>query len=131
MLASHVDPPSVRVLVVDGDRRVRTSLSRLVELADGIVLTGMCLDADEAMRVLERGEVDVVVMDPRLPDFDAGRALAQVIAQRWPSVRVVSLNWPDEYLPNAPACVTVAPRTVQPEALIDLLRGQPGAAAHA
>ena len=54
-------------------------------------------------------------MDSRLPDFPAGRALAHLIADRWPDVRVVSLNWPEEYLPAAPACVTVAPRTVQPD----------------
>jgi hypothetical protein len=125
------DPDPVRVLVVDGDRRVRTSLGQLLELADGITLTGVCLDPDGAMRLLEETEVDVVVMDPRLPDFPAGRALAHIIADRWPSIRVVSLNWPDEYLPAAPACVTVAPRTVQPESLLDLLRGSSGSAVQA
>jgi DNA-binding NtrC family response regulator len=128
---ADVDPRPVRVAVVDGDRRVRSSLSRLLELADGIVLTGVCLDPEGAVRLLEESDVDVVVMDPRLPDFDAGRALANAIADRWPRVRVVSLNWPEEYLPAAPACVTVAPRTVQPDALLDLLRGHPGAAAYA
>ena len=95
------------------------------------MLTGVCLDPEGAVRLLEESDVDVVVMDPRLPDFDAGRALANAIADRWPRVRVVSLNWPEEYLPAAPACVTVAPRTVQPDALLDLLRGQPGPAAYA
>jgi DNA-binding NtrC family response regulator len=131
MASASVDPGLVRVLVVDGDRRVRGSLGRLLEIADGIVVTGVCDDVEGAVRVLEETAVDVVVMDPRLPDFDAGRALAQAIAERWPDVRVVSLNWPDEHMPNAPACVTVAPRTVQPEALIDLLRGQPDSAAYA
>jgi CheY-like chemotaxis protein len=131
MAASSDDPGLVRVLVVDGDRRVRGSLGRLLELADGIALTGVCDDVAGALRLLEGTTVDVVVMDPRLPDFDAGRALAQAIAERWPDVRVVSLNWPDEHLPSAPACVTVAPRTVQPESLIDLLRGHPGSAAYA
>jgi DNA-binding NtrC family response regulator len=123
MTASELDAGPVRVLVVDGDRRVRTSLGRLLELADGITLTGVSLDVEGAVRALEGTEVDVVVMDPRLPDFPAGRALANVIADRWPDIRVVSLNWPEEYLPAAPACVTVAPRTVQPDALLDLLRG--------
>jgi DNA-binding NtrC family response regulator len=123
MAAPADDPAPVRVLVVDADRRVRTSLARLLELADGIALTGVCPDVEGAVRTLESSEVDVVVMDPRLPDFPAGRALANVIADRWPVVRVVSLNWPEEYLPAAPACVTVAPRTVQPDALLDLLRG--------
>jgi hypothetical protein len=131
MAASDPDPGPVRVLVVDGDRRVRTSLGQLLELADGIMLTGVCLDVDGAMRTLEETEVDVVVMDPRLPDFPAGRALAHVIADRWPHIRVVSLNWPEEYLPAAPACVTVAPRTVQPESLLDLLRGSAGPTAPA
>ena len=123
MASSELDPGPVRVLVVDGDRRVRTSLGHLLELADGIALTGVSLDVEEAVRTLEGTKVDVVVMDPRLPDFPAGRALANVIADRWPDVRVVSLNWPEEDLPAAPACVTVAPRTVQPDALLDLLRG--------
>jgi DNA-binding NtrC family response regulator len=122
MAASAVDPDPVRVLVVDEDRRVRTSLSQLLQLAEGVTLTGVCMDVEGAMRTLEEGDVDVVVMDPRLPDFPAGRALAQAIADRWPGVRVVSLNWPEEYLPAAPACVTVAPRTIQPESLLDLLR---------
>ena len=126
MAASATEPGPVRVLVVDGDRRVRTSLGHLLEVADGITLTGVCTDVDAAMRVLEGGEVDVVVMDPRLPDFPAGRALAQIIADRWPGIRVVSLNWPEEHLPAAPGCVTVAPRTVQPESLLDLLRAAGG-----
>ena len=125
MAASEVGSRPVRVLVVDGDRRVRSSSSswlKLLELADGVALVGVCLDVEGAIRTLESTEIDVVVMDPRLPDFPAGRALAHVIADRWPQVRVVSLNWPEEYLPAAPPCVTVAPRTVEAESLIDLLR---------
>ena len=76
MASSELDPGPVRVLVVDGDRRVRTSLGQLLELADGITLTGVSLDVEGAVRTLEGTKVDVVVMESapsRLPGRSRAR----------------------------------------------------------
>jgi CheY-like chemotaxis protein len=76
---SSAPPPDFaarrRVVVVDADRRVRRDLAGLVDLGDGCSCVGVAGDADTALELIRREDPDVVVVDPRLPDLDAGLAL--------------------------------------------------------
>lgn len=86
---------SVRVLVVDADRRVRAALSSLVALADGLELVASVGHAAGAMERLESAAVDVLVVDPKLPDVDAGLGFIRVVRARWPGLGIVVLSWTD------------------------------------
>jgi DNA-binding NarL/FixJ family response regulator len=85
----------VRVLVVDADRRVRAALSSLIGLADGLELVGSAGHPAAAIETLEAVPLDVLVLDPKLPDLDAGAALIRLVRVRWPVVGIVVLTWTD------------------------------------
>jgi len=117
----HATRP-LQVLVVDADRRVRQSLCGLIDLAEGMEIAGSAADAAGALAGLAQGGVDVVLLDPRLPGFDAGKALVGAIARDWPDTRIVALYWPEDPGVSDGARVTVLPSAVQPDSLVDLLR---------
>jgi CheY-like chemotaxis protein len=69
------DRPIVRVVIVDADRRVRRDLAELLEIGvDGAVVT-VAADPATAVDAVGRADPHVVVLDPRLPDAEAGLAL--------------------------------------------------------
>jgi DNA-binding NarL/FixJ family response regulator len=113
----------VRVLVVDADRRVRQSLAGLIRVSDGLTLTGAVGDPVAAMHALERDAVDVVLIDPRLPEAEVGVALLGEIRAIWPSVRIVALSVVehlDALWDDARELVVVSPAS--PELLVETLR---------
>lgn len=88
-------PDPIEVLVVDADRRVRAALSSLIGLAPNLALIGSVGYVAAAVAALEARTAAVVVLDPKLPDVDAGRALIRLIRDRWPTVGIVVLTWSD------------------------------------
>lgn len=88
---SNPTQPTTRptVLIVDADRRVRGSLSALLELEQGVTVVGVAGDAATAIDLVDLHTPDVVVLDPRLPDVDAGIALLAYLRRRLPAARLV------------------------------------------
>ena len=88
--------PSVpRVVIVDADRRVLQSLSDLLGVSGEVDVVGRAGDVRSALEEIERLNPDAVLVDPRLPDVDAGRALIGGMARAWPWMRVVMTGWTD------------------------------------
>ena len=88
--------PSVpRVVIVDADRRVLQSLSDLLGVSGDVEVVGRAADVRAALEEVERAHPDVVLLDPRLPDVDAGLALIGGMKRAWPSIRVVITGWGD------------------------------------
>ena len=90
------EPGSLRVVLVDGDVRVRDSLAGLIGLGDGLVVVGSAGDPAEAVEVAAATAPDVVVLDPRLPDVEAGLTLIAALRARLPGVRSLAMSWADE-----------------------------------
>ena len=113
---------SVRILVVDADRRVRAALSSLIGLADGLELVASVGHAGGAMERLESAAVDVLVVDPKLPDIDAGLGFIRVIRERWPGIGIVVLSWTDPRDTNLELPADrYLPKTTDPTELIAAL----------
>ena len=113
----------VRVLVVDADRRVRQSLAGLIRVSDGLTLAGAVGDPIGAMHALEGDRVDVVLIDPRLPEAEVGVALLGEIRTRWPATRIVALSvveHPSPLWDEPERLVVVSPAS--PELLVETLR---------
>jgi CheY-like chemotaxis protein len=100
-----------RILVVDGDHRVRDSLADLIGLADGVEVVGMASQVEETLDAIARLDPDVVVIDPYLPDVETGLALIRTLrATGRRVVRIVATCREDELGPmalaaGADACV--------------------------
>jgi sugar lactone lactonase YvrE len=62
----------VRVLIADGDRRVRSALRRLFAAASGFDVVAVEGTASSALSAAERLHPDVVLVDVLLPDVESG-----------------------------------------------------------
>ncbi|MFC9692343.1 response regulator [Kribbella sp. NPDC056951] len=82
---------TIRVLVADDQQVVREGLVALLELIDGIEVTGAAANGAEAVDLVARGNVDVVLMDLRMPVLDGVDATARITAD-FPDVAVLVLT---------------------------------------
>ena len=102
--------PSIpRVVIVDGDRRVQQSLADLLGVGGEVEVVGRAGDVRAALELVERIRPDVVLVDPRLPDAEAGLALIGGLARAWPNLRIVLTGWSD---PEGRTMLNGSPRYV-------------------
>ncbi|MFZ5571558.1 MAG: response regulator [Thermodesulfobacteriota bacterium] len=80
---------SITVLLVDDEERFVTSNAKLLNKLGFRVLTAMSGDA--AIQILESNDVDVAVVDVKMPGMD-GITLLTVMKKRFPLVEVVMLT---------------------------------------
>jgi DNA-binding NarL/FixJ family response regulator len=85
----------LRVLVVDADDRVRESLTRLLEIGDRVLVVGSAGGPGEALALVESAAPDIVIVDPRLPEVDAGLAFITRLRAVAPGVRILAMSWSD------------------------------------
>jgi DNA-binding NarL/FixJ family response regulator len=88
-------PLSPRVVIVDADRRVQQSLADLLGVTGEVDVVGRAGDVRAALQEVERSRPDVVLVDPRLPDIEAGIALIRGLGRAWPQMRIVLTGWSD------------------------------------
>jgi DNA-binding NarL/FixJ family response regulator len=88
-------PAPPRVVIVDADRRVQQSLADLLGVTGEVRVVGRTGDVRAALELVEREHPDVVLVDPRLPDIEAGAALIAGLTRAWPSMRIVLTGWSD------------------------------------
>lgn len=84
---------SPRVVIVDEDRRVQQSLAQLLRLTGRVNVIDCAGDVRTALELVERENPDVVIVDPRLPDLEAGAALVSSLERVRPSLRIVLAGW--------------------------------------
>lgn len=65
------------VLIVDDQKLVRDGLQSLLQLDDSIAVVGQAANGNEALAFLSRQQVDVVLLDIRMPEMDGLQLLAQ------------------------------------------------------
>jgi DNA-binding NarL/FixJ family response regulator len=89
----HFSQPSV--VIVDGDRRVQQSLADLLRVTGQVEVAGCAGDVRAALELVERTHPDAVLVDPRLPDIEAGVALINGMARAWPDLNIILTGWAD------------------------------------
>jgi DNA-binding NarL/FixJ family response regulator len=82
---------ALRVLVVEDQAIVREGTSALLERTDGMQVVGSTGDGNSALRLVEKLQPDVVLLDLGLPDL-TGIEVAQRVRAAWPHVAVVILT---------------------------------------
>jgi two-component system nitrate/nitrite response regulator NarL len=80
-----------QVLIVDDSPQVRQELRTLLPLAGDIEIVGEAMDGQEAIRLAQALQPDVVLMDLEMPVLDGYEATRQIKAG-FPSCRVVALT---------------------------------------
>ena len=80
---------NVRMLVVDDEQEFLSAVVNRLEHR-GYNVHG-ATDGDQALDLLQSREVDVVVMDVKMPGRD-GLSLLKEIKERWPLVEVIMLT---------------------------------------
>lgn len=81
----------IRVLLVDDHDIVRSGLSIALEYFDDLNLVGEASNGNDAIKLCEECNPDVVLMDLMMPGMD-GVAATQLIRQNFSSIRVVALT---------------------------------------
>ena len=90
-MTAATEPARIRVLIADDQRAVREGLAMLVSLIDGVDVVGSAGDGEEAVRLAETHQPDVIMMDLRMPGVDGIAATAR-LSQLLPSARVLVLT---------------------------------------
>jgi two-component system nitrate/nitrite response regulator NarL len=116
--AATRQPPPLRVLVVDPDDCIRETLAGLLCIDGQCAVVGTAGGADEAIAVAAAMRPDVVVLDPRIPAMEGGRAIIDCLREAVPGVRVLVLNWSDA-LSGAGEADGYIKKTFRPHELID------------
>jgi DNA-binding NarL/FixJ family response regulator len=93
---------TVRVLLVDDDELMRAGLRAVLASDDGIDVVAEASDGRRAIDRVRHGQVDVVLMDVRMPELDGIAATREVLAAA-PDTRVVILTTfeQDDYILGA------------------------------
>jgi DNA-binding NarL/FixJ family response regulator len=91
---SRSDQP-IRVLVVDADDRVRESLTGLLAIGGRVVVVGSADSAATAFALVGSTSPDIVIVDPRLPEVDAGLAFIAQLRAVSPGVLILATSWSD------------------------------------
>ena len=58
---------SIRVAIIDDDRALLDSLSRIIDAGSGLSCEGAFTSVEQALPALQRGGVDVLLLDIQLP----------------------------------------------------------------
>jgi two-component system, NarL family, response regulator LiaR len=81
----------IRVMLVDDHNVVRSGLGAVLAASDGMELAGEAGDGEEAVRIVDRVNPDVILMDLLMPKMD-GVAATQAILKAKPNIKIIALT---------------------------------------
>ena len=112
---------TLRVLVVDDDTRVQSGLRQLLATTPDVELAAAAASLSEAHQALAAAEVDVALVDVRLPTSEAGLALIRELAEVLPVV-ALSINGAARREALAAGAGAYLEKDGDPDALVAALR---------
>ncbi len=81
----------IRILLVDDHAVVRSGLSAFLMAFDDFCLVGECSNGKEAVTMCDVKEIDVILMDMKMPEMD-GPTATKLIRQKHPEIQVIALT---------------------------------------
>ena len=90
---THANP--IRIILVDDHSLVRKGLSMVLAVYDDFKVVGEANDGEEAVRLCEGLQPNVVLMDLLMPKMDGVNA-TKIIKERWPQIQIIALTSFDE-----------------------------------
>jgi len=92
---------SVKVLLVDDQPLIRTGLGMILGPNDGFEIVAEADDGEQAIVALADHDVDLVVMDVRMPVLDGIEATRRITADAGPPILILTTFGEDEILWDA------------------------------
>jgi two-component system, response regulator YesN len=81
-----------RLLIVDDEEIIRRGLEHVINWNDvGFEVAGTAANGFKALEIIERSDIDVVIMDIKMPQFD-GLELSRYLFLHFPRIRIVILS---------------------------------------
>lgn len=92
----------IKVMIVDDQELIRESLGIILSSKADIRVIAKASNGQEVLSLIERQEVDVILMDIRMPVMD-GVTCTRIIKERHPEIRIIVLTTfdDDEYIYDA------------------------------
>jgi DNA-binding NarL/FixJ family response regulator len=87
----------LRVVVVDADERVRESLAGLLCIGDQLRVVGSAGGTGPALDIVLATQPDIVVLDPRLPEPEAGLTFIHRLREAAPGIRILVMSGTDPF----------------------------------
>ena len=84
-------PNPIRIMIVDDHLLVRDGLDLLVSTFSDLEVVAVAEDGEEALRLCNVAQPDVILMDIVMPNMDGPTATA-CIREDWPNVQVLALT---------------------------------------
>ena len=85
----------IRVVVVDGDDRVRESLAGILSASERVDVLGTAGEPGAALALVMATRPDALILDPRLPDLDAAVAFITSVRAALPHICILAMSWSD------------------------------------
>jgi DNA-binding NarL/FixJ family response regulator len=82
--------PSIRIILTEDHQILRDGVKALIA-SENIEITGEASTGAELIKLLEKSQPDIILMDISLPDT-SGIELTRIISERYPSVKVLILS---------------------------------------
>ena len=120
MQSDPVRPVHLRVVVIDADERVRASLTGLLGIDDRLEVVGSAGRTESALELVSATGPDIVIVDPRLPDVNAGHDLIRRLRAMSSALRVLVMCYGDasKYADLSDSCDGYVRKTFRPADLI-------------
>lgn len=89
----------IKVLIVDDQSLIREGLTMMLSLYSHILVVGEAVNGREAIEILKENEVDLILMDIRMPVMNGVEA-TKIIKEQYPHIKVLILTTfnEDEYI---------------------------------
>lgn len=82
---------NIKLVIVDDEKLIREGLKIILSTYEGIEVIGLCEDGEEAYRLCNENDVDVVLMDIRMPKCD-GVLGTKIIKEKFKNIKILILT---------------------------------------
>ncbi|HOB09016.1 MAG: response regulator transcription factor [Limnochordia bacterium] len=89
---------TVKVLIADDHSLLRKGLVQLLDMTDQIKVVGQALDGQEAVRLAEQLQPDVILMDINMPKLNGIEATRQICAKNKIPILALTIHDQEEYI---------------------------------
>ena len=89
-----------KVVIADDDEGMCKLLAKAIEKIDGFSVVGEASDGEEAFRLVEKLNPDIVFLDVEMPVL-SGIECANMIADYNPLIKIIFVTAHEEYMPDA------------------------------